>query len=64
MCKLRRNLRFAKLRLRGPLAQLAEQLTLNQQVRGSIPLRLTLKLFPFADILRCLYLPNRHLSAV
>ena len=28
----------------GPLAQLAEQLTLNQQVTGSIPVRLTLKL--------------------
>jgi len=27
--------------LRGPLAQLAEQLTLNQQVTGSIPVRLT-----------------------
>ena len=26
----------------GPLAQLAEQLTLNQQVTGSIPVRLTL----------------------
>ncbi len=26
---------------RGPLAQLAEQLTLNQRVRGSIPRRLT-----------------------
>ncbi len=26
---------------RGPLAQLAEQLTLNQQVTGSIPVRLT-----------------------
>jgi hypothetical protein len=25
----------------GPLAQLAEQLTLNQQVQGSIPWRLT-----------------------
>ena len=25
----------------GPLAQLAEQLTLNQQVTGSIPVRLT-----------------------
>ena len=29
--------------LRGPLAQLAEQLTLNQQVRGSIPRRLRFK---------------------
>ena len=28
----------------GPLAQLAEQLTLNQQVTGSIPVRLTSKL--------------------
>ena len=27
----------------GPLAQLAEQLTLNQQVTGSIPVRLTSK---------------------
>jgi hypothetical protein len=26
----------------GPLAQLAEQLTLNQQVTGSIPVRLTI----------------------
>ena len=33
---------FAKLLEHGPLAQLAEQLTLNQQVRGSIPLRLTI----------------------
>ena len=30
-------------RLHGPLAQLAEQLTLNQQVTGSIPVRLTRK---------------------
>jgi hypothetical protein len=37
-------LRFAKLGLCGPLAQLAEQLTLNQQVTGSIPVRLTTKL--------------------
>ena len=28
----------------GPLAQLAEQLTLNQQVTGSIPVRLTFRL--------------------
>ena len=28
--------------LGGPLAQLAEQLTLNQQVTGSIPVRLTI----------------------
>ena len=27
--------------MRGPLAQLAEQLTLNQRVRGSSPWRLT-----------------------
>ena len=27
----------------GPLAQLAEQLTLNQQVTGSIPVRLTIQ---------------------
>ncbi len=27
----------------GPLAQLAEQLTLNQQVAGSIPARLTIE---------------------
>ena len=44
MCKLHRNLRFAKLRLRGPLAQLAEQLTLNQQVQSSSLWRLTSKL--------------------
>ena len=30
-----------RLNRRGPLAQLAEQLTLNQQVTGSIPVRLT-----------------------
>ncbi len=32
---------FVKLLAHGPLAQLAEQLTLNQQVTGSIPVRLT-----------------------
>src|SRR3990172_3676712 len=32
--------------LRGPLAQLAEQLTLNQPVGGSSPPRLTSSLFP------------------
>lgn len=31
---------------RGPLAQLAEQLTLNQQVTGSTPVRLTLREIP------------------
>jgi hypothetical protein len=31
----------------GPLAQLAEQLTLNQQVQGSIPWRLTKQQFSF-----------------
>jgi transcriptional regulator with XRE-family HTH domain len=32
---------FVKILAHGPLAQLAEQLTLNQQVTGSIPVRLT-----------------------
>ncbi len=35
----------------GPLAQLAEQLTLNQQVTGSIPVRLTFNPNPFDNIL-------------
>jgi hypothetical protein len=34
----------------GPLAQLAEQLTLNQQVQGSIPWRLTFNPESFANI--------------
>ena len=32
----------------GPLAQQAEQLTLNQPVTGSTPVRLTLNFLPFA----------------
>ena len=37
------DLIFAKLvNIFGPLAQLAEQLTLNQQVTGSTPVRLTI----------------------
>src|SRR4030043_1137641 len=52
----RKYQRFVKLEIvHGPLAQLVEQLTLNQQVTGSIPVRLTFKLpilcRHFADIL-------------
>src|SRR3712207_2466954 len=36
-----RDQRFASVALRAPLAQLAEQLTLNQRVGGSIPSRRT-----------------------
>ncbi len=43
LCQLRDGLRFAKLAILGPLAQLVEQLTLNQQVTGSIPVRLIKK---------------------
>ena len=39
--QLHADLRFAKLKLCGPLAQLEEQLTLNQPVTGSSPVRLT-----------------------
>jgi transcriptional regulator with XRE-family HTH domain len=39
----------------GPLAQLAEQLTLNQPVGGSSPPRLTLKILNFANILPTYY---------
>ncbi len=39
---MREDLRFAKLAILGPLAQLVEQLTLNQQVTGSSPVRLTI----------------------
>jgi hypothetical protein len=35
----------------GPLAQLAEQLTLNQPVTGSSPVRLTTKLTAVADLI-------------
>ena len=46
--------------MRGPLAQLAEQLTLNQQVRGSIPLRLTSENTHFVNkILAMVYEQNK-----
>ena len=42
-CIDKREKRFVEFRAFGPLAQLVEQLTLNQRVAGSSPARLILK---------------------
>ncbi len=44
-----RGFKSLQARQSGPLAQLVEQLTLNQRVVGSIPTRPTILILPFTQ---------------